>query len=325
MAYATATGCRRQAAGLVRPVRTRFAELSLLALFSLFVAACSPKVMVVDMLGSAMAEGGDSYASDGDPEFVREALPFGLKTMEGLLEISPDNRDLLLAASRGHTGYGFLLLADEENVDILPLRQRRILRDRAKQHYLRGRDYALAGLETSHPGITERLTSGDVGMLAETTAEDAAFLYWAGAAWASAAGTDPGDMQLVVDLATAAALVRRVLEVDEEFEDGAAHEFFISYEGNRPGGSYVDARLHYERAVELSKGLRASVHLALAEAVAVPTQDLDLFRELVGRALAVNPDAVPQLRLANAIAHRRAAWLSDQVPDLFFDAGVPTS
>jgi predicted anti-sigma-YlaC factor YlaD len=295
------------------------------ALIGLATSACSPKVMVVDMVGSAMAEGGDSYASDDDPEFVRESLPFGLKTMEGLLAISPDNRDLLLATSRGYTGYAFLLLEDEERVSRLSLGERRVLQDRSKRHYLRGRDYALAGLEVTHPGITAQLMAGDITMLAETSVDDVPFLYWAGAAWASAAGIDPGDMQLVGDLMTAAALQSRVLELDESFDEGAAHEFFVSYEGNRPGGSLEQARHHYERALELSNGLRASVFLSYAEAVAVPTQDLELFLDLVGKAFAIDPDAVPRLRLANSIAHRRAAWLTGQVPELFVDTGAPTS
>jgi len=289
------------------------------------VSACSPKVLVVNMVGDAMAEGGDSYASDGDPVFVREALPFGLKTMEGLLEVSPDNENLLLAASRGHTAYAFLLLSDEEVVERLPLGERRALRDRAKRHYLIGRDYALAGLETAHPGITAALFAGNTEPLAETSAVDMPFLYWGGAAWAAAAGIDAGDLQLVAELGTAAALVHRVLEIDETFDDGAAHEFFISYESGRPGGSYADARQHYERALAISRGLRASVYLALAEGVAIPEQDVALFRELIERALAVDPDAVPPLRLANTLARRRAEWLAAQIPVLFLDVGVPAS
>jgi hypothetical protein len=245
--------------------------------------------------------------------------------MEGLLAVSPDNRDLLLAASRGHTAYAFLLLEDHESNGRLSLAELRAQRFRSKQHYLRGRDFALAGLEVAHPGITDRLAAGDIAALSDVSADDVSFLYWAGAAWAAAAGVDPGDMQLVADLVIAASLVRRVLELDESFEEGSAHEFFISYEGNRPGGSYGEAHRHYERAIELSNGHRASAHVALAESVAIPTQDIELFHELIRRTFAIDPGAIPQLRLANVIAHRRAAWLVDQVPELFFDAGGPAS
>jgi hypothetical protein len=74
------------------------AKLACLVLAGL-LAACSPKRMMVDMVGSAMAGSGGAYATDDDPELVREALPFGLKTMEGLLEVSKTS-----CAARGRCG-----------------------------------------------------------------------------------------------------------------------------------------------------------------------------------------------------------------------------
>jgi len=58
------------------------------ALLALALPACSIKKLAVNSLGNALAEGGSSYASDDDPELVREAVPFGLKTVGGLVERS---------------------------------------------------------------------------------------------------------------------------------------------------------------------------------------------------------------------------------------------
>ena len=80
------------------------------------------------------------------------------------------------------------------------------------------------------------------------------------------------------------------------------------------------AREHYRRVLEISQGKRASVHLALAESVTVREQDLAEFRALIAAALAVDADEVPELRLANIIAQRRARWLQMRIPDLFLDA-----
>ncbi len=44
------------------------------------LAGCSMKQMAVNMVGDAMAGGGDVYTSDNDPELAYEAIPFGLKT-----------------------------------------------------------------------------------------------------------------------------------------------------------------------------------------------------------------------------------------------------
>ena len=84
------------------------------------------------------------------------------------------------------------------------------------------------------------------------------------------------------------------------------------------GGSEEKARSYYERAVELSGGLKASTHLALATTVSVANQDLDEFRELVEEALAVDVDADPSSRLMNVLAQQRAKWLLEHLDDYFF-------
>jgi hypothetical protein len=157
------------------------------------------------------------------------------------------------------------------------------------------------------------------GTLALTRREDADFLYWAGAGWAGALATDKDNADLIADLPLAGALVGRVLELDEAYGRGAAHEFLVAYEGSRPGGDVAKAREHYRVALELSQGMRASVHLALAENVDVTTQNLTEFRSLIGASLAVDPERTPEDRLVNVIAIRRAQWLQTMIPTLFVD------
>ncbi|MBI2229224.1 MAG: hypothetical protein HYU46_09005 [Deltaproteobacteria bacterium] len=77
------------------------ASRCLYAVFALLLSGCSLNRVAVNVIGDALAGGGGVYASDDDPDLVREALPFGLKTFESLLAVSPDHRGLLLAASRG--------------------------------------------------------------------------------------------------------------------------------------------------------------------------------------------------------------------------------
>jgi predicted anti-sigma-YlaC factor YlaD len=295
-------------------------SLLLVAMASLLLAACSVKKTAVNIVGDTLAGSGGVYASDDDPELIREAIPFGLKTYEGLLEVSPEHEGILLAAAGGFTAYAYMLQDDADQLDETDLPQARKLRVRARKLYLRGRDYALRGLEVEHPRFTAVLETDRNSALALTTEDDVSFLYWAGASWAGALSASKDDLDLIAELPTAGALVGRVLELDETYDLGAAHEFFISYEGGRPGGSVAQARRHYQRALDISGGLRASVHLALAEAVTVKEQNLAEFRSLISAALAVDPDRAPELRLVNTIARRRARWLESRIPDLFVDA-----
>ena len=296
-------------------MRRTLAACSLLAILS----ACAMKQIAVNALGDALAEGGGVYASDPDPDLVGEAIPFGLKTIEGLLAEAPEHEGLLLAAASGFTGYAFLLKQQADFHEAKDYDAARHLRSRASKLFVRGRDYALRGLALNHPDLGDALRRDHAADLSATTADDVAFLYWAGAAWAGALSADPSNMDLLAELPAAGALVGRVLELDEGYDGGGAHEFFIAYEAGRPGGDLAAARAHYERALALSGGKRASVHLALAEDVAVQEQNLAEFRALLDQALMIDPDAQPNLRLVNTLARRRAEWLSARIPDLFID------
>ncbi len=51
----------------------------------LVTAGCAVRKIAVNKIGDAIASGGQVYASDDDPELVREAVPFSLKLIESLL------------------------------------------------------------------------------------------------------------------------------------------------------------------------------------------------------------------------------------------------
>lgn len=297
-----------------------------LPLVAMALAGCSIRGLAVRSVADALSAGGGVFAGDEDPELVRDAIPFGLKTYESLLAEVPEHRGLLLAAASGFIQYSYAFVQqDADFAEAEDLARARELRARAKGLFLRGRDYALRGLEVRHPGFSEAVRRDPRAALSRMTREDVPFLYWAGTGWLAALMASKEDLGLVADLPAAAALVERVVEIDERFAAGAAHELLISYEGSRPaamGGSAERAREHYRRALAISGGRRASVHLALAEAVAVSEQDLAGFRSLVAAALAVDPAADPEQRLANVLSHRRARWLEARAADLFLEAAA---
>ena len=283
----------------------------------LALAGCSIKRLAVDSLGDAMANGSDVYAMDEDPDLIRDALPFALKTVEGLLAESPENEKLLVTAASGFASYAYLLRQEADILGDERLSEARRMRQRASRLFLRGRDYALRGLNLSYPGFLDGLRQDPASTLALTGRKDVALLYWAGVSWAGAVSSDISDLDLIADLPTAAALLRRVLDLDEGFDDGSAHDFFVAYEAGRPGGDVEAARRHYDRALELSGGKRAGLYITLAESVAVPQQDLPLFRHLLELALGIDPDREPGLRLVNVLAQRRARWLQTHIADIF--------
>jgi predicted anti-sigma-YlaC factor YlaD len=304
----------------VRPVAA-WARWTIAAL-ALFLPACSIKTLAVNSLGNALAEGGSTYASDDDPDLVRDASPFALKTIESLLQASPRHKGLLLAAAKGFTQYGYgFLEQDADFVEGADLAEATHLRDRARGLYKRGLGYGLRGLEVDFPGFQERLRADPAAALAGTRREHVPLLFWTANAWGAAISISKSDSELTADQGLAEALMRRALVLDEGFELGSIHDFFISYEGGRAsvGGSRDEARRHLERALALAHGRRAAPLVAFAETVSVGTQDRAEFSRLLEQALAVDPDAAPDYRLSNLIYQKRARWLLARRDELFIE------
>ena len=305
---------RRGARGWVH-----WAALAALLLGAPALAGCSVRKLAIRTVGNALASGGDAYASDDDPELVGAALPFALKTLESLLAQDPTNRNLLLAAGRGFTqySYGFVQLpADtlgDEDFERAEAEEQRALR-----LYLRARGYALRGLETTHPGIGGRLQQDPTAAAAEITREDVPLAYWTAAAWGAAIGLGKDRPDLFADLPAVRALLERVLVLDEAWQGGAVHQAFITLEAATPGAdSMAKAKQHFARAVELANGHDASPYVTYAEAIAIPTQDRAAFESMLEKALAIDADAKPELRLANTLAQRKARRLQARIDDYF--------
>jgi predicted anti-sigma-YlaC factor YlaD len=298
----------------------------LIALFiALGLPGCSVRTVAVNGLAGAFAAGGDIYASDDDPELVAAAVPFGLKTIEALLGETPKHDGLLLAATSGFTQYGYAFVqAEADFAEEKDLARATALRARARKLYSRALRYGLRGLEVRHPGFEAGLR--DDGFrertLAAATKADVSLLYWTGAAWGAAISLSKENADLTADQGLVEALERRALALDEGFGQGSIHDFFIAFEGGRPaagGGSAERALSHLERAIALSGGKRAAPYVSFAETVSVGTQNRADFVALLNKALAIDPDAVPELRLANTVSQRRAAWLLARADELFLE------
>ncbi len=291
-----------------------------LPLLLVLLSGCSIKKMAINKLGDALSGSGTGFASDDDPELVKAAVPFSLKLIESLLAESPQHKGMLLAACSGFTQYSFAFVnqdADElEDTDIAAATRMRV---RAKRLYLRARGYGLRGLEVKHAGFEQALRKNPKAAVKSATASDVPLLYWTAAAWGSAISVSKDDPALVSDQIIVEALIDRALELDEDFDRGAIHGVLISYEMARQGVTgdpALRSKKHFDRAMKLSGGKLASPLVSFAESVSVQNQNRAEFQALLDQALAINPDAVPESRLQNLVAQRRARWLLSRVDDL---------
>ncbi|MDB6125388.1 MAG: hypothetical protein JWQ71_4381 [Pedosphaera sp.] len=298
-------------------------KIVLLVMLGLTVmgTGCSFKRLAVNQVGNALAGGGTTFASDDDPELVKAAVPFSLKLMESLLAESPRHEGLLFATASGFTQYSYAFVqqdADEmEGKDFAAAEE---MRARSRRLYLRARNYGLRGLEVKHKGFEKALRSDPKQAVRGATVKDVPLLYWTAASWAGAISLSKDNPDLIGELPMVEAMMDRALALDESFGDGSIHSFFITYEMGRAGGNgdpELRSRKHFDRVMALTGGQQAGPLVSLAEAVCVPKQNVKEFESLLNRALAINPDAKPEWRLANLVAQRRAKWLLTRTDDLF--------
>ena len=295
-----------------------------LATGALALSACSPKTMVVNAVGNALAGESSSWGRDDDPDLVRDATPFALKTIESLIEQSPNHKGLLLAASSGFAGYAYAFVeSDADYVEARDLAAATALRARAQKLYRRAREYGLHGLEVDNPIFRSALQTDPAKAVADVRWKaDVPLLYWTAAAWALEISLAKQDAELTADLPLTAMMVHRALELDEGYGRGALYDFLIAYDGGRPasaGGSVERARADFERALAFAGGTRAAPYVTFAETVSVATQNRAEFVKLLNEALAVVPDRAPEQRLANLIAQKRARWLLGRADELFIE------
>jgi predicted anti-sigma-YlaC factor YlaD len=295
------------------------------AILTCVLALCSGCALVkrkaVGMVASTLAASGDVFTRDDDLELVGDAIPFGLKLYESLLDSAPKNKDLLITTCSNFTQYGVAFIETEAMVlgeaqhhdEVAHLNQR------ALKLYLRAKGYCLRAMEVRFPGIGPKLLTDPVPALATAEKKDVPLLYWTAASWGSAISLGVDKPDIVIDMPTVRALAERALALDESWGKGALHEMFVSLDSlpEALGGSATRAREHFNRAVELQKGLSPGPYVALATGVAVPAQDRAEFEKLLQAALAIDPEKDPSVRLVTLVQQRRARALLDHIDTMF--------
>ena len=301
----------------MRPIK--FAALFLLV-------ACSPKRFALNSLADGLSSTGEggAFARDDDPELVRDAVPFALKTMESLADQLDDHVGLRLGLARGFTQYGYAFVQQAAELSA-PSQRTGEQFARARRLYLRGRAYGLEGLHLAR-GVTEAQLKGADGerkvALGKLTKEDVGLLYWTFVPWAAAIAANKRDLELVGDVPVVAALLDRALELDESYDQGALHEFAITFDSARPEGTTPDKqKAHFDRAKALANGEKTSALVTWAQAVSGPGQNKAEYESLLKEAASYDVDQpkARKNRLANVLSQRRAQFLLAHLDDVFSD------
>lgn len=262
----------------------------------------------VSMAAPMAANVSASLQQQTDPELVRDGSPAFLLLLDGLVQGSPNDPTLLLAAADAQISYATAFVGRDEL-------------ERAAAMYAKARDYGLRVLAKNrafHKVMDKPLAEFEQALPAFRK-KDVPALYTTATAWAGWIISSPSSMQAISELSKAMALVKRVLELDPSYQRGGADTFMGIYYAVQPRGAGRDleaSKKHFERAFELAGPDYLPPRVAFAEFYARYAFDRELFESTLKNVLQ-HPTSDASLALANEVARRRAGKLLEAADDFF--------
>ncbi|MEW6442176.1 MAG: TRAP transporter TatT component family protein [bacterium] len=246
-----------------------------------------------------------SFLRQRDVELAEQGTPAFLLVLDGLIQHSPENKDLLLAGSQAYGAYGTAFVAAKD-----PERNK-ILAAKAKSYGI-----AALGLQNkAFAKVKDRPYEQFETCLETFRKKDVPFVFQAAASWVGWIQAHASSMEAIADLPKVEGLVRRVLELDETFYYGSGHTFLGALLTVRPpslGGRPEEAREHFERALQIGQDKFLPAYVMFARQYAMLVYDEDLFFSLLRRVLESPVDTVPELTLINTLAQRQAREMITQ-------------
>lgn len=245
--------------------------------------------------------------NQNDPETVRTGAPAYLLLIDSLIAENPADPSRLSTGARLYSAYASIFVTDEQ---------------RAKRMAHKSLAYAKRALCLHNKALCRAYDqSFEVfqPVLAQTSVEDVPILYVFGSAWASWIKVTNNDWSSVANLPKIKSMMQRIVELHEAYEHGGAHLYLGVFATQLPpslGGKPEQARVHFERAIELSHGQNLMVKVFFARHYARLLYQRELHDRLLNEVLAASPD-FPGLTLMNILAQQEARALLASGDDYF--------
>jgi hypothetical protein len=285
--------------------RTLLFNVCLLAASALMVTGCASMMATA---GSGLAGNlSTAILNQDDPELVRDGAPAYLLMLDSFVESAPDNEGALIAAANLYAAYGVVFVDDP---------------NRARKLTLRARSYGQRALCVSDKracGIWELGYEHFVVALNVLNIKDAPALYTFGVSWIAYIQAHSDDWAALAKLPQVQATMKRVQEIDPQYEQSNVEHFLALLDTIRPpalGGDFEAGFAHYERAMSLSGGRDLSIKVDCARYYARTLYDRELHDRLLNEVLTADP-VHEGFTLFNTLAQVEAQELLDSADDYF--------
>ncbi|HLP16201.1 MAG TPA: TRAP transporter TatT component family protein [Bacteroidota bacterium] len=268
------------------------------------------QTVAVNSTSGILTYGMAALFEEPDLTIAESAIPGNLKLVEALYRAKDSDDDALgTMLAQGYTGYALAFVEDTDP-------------ERAKALYTRARDYGLKVLRKNKhfDAAFDQDAQTFQDAVKTFTKDDVPVIFWTANAWGSLVNLGMADPEIIGDLSKVNALMEFVEKTDEEFYYGSAHLYFGTIYATMPrvlGGKPDLAKQHFERCFAIGKNKMLLPFVYMAKSYAVQVQDKELFLSLLKQVEDAPIDILPEQRLVNAVAKRKAKALAARVDELF--------
>lgn len=256
-----------------------------------------------------------SAAVDGfsDYEVAQTAAYAGVTQFEGMHYLAPDNEDALFMLTKGWTSATFAFIEDQleqaEDAEGESSPMYEYHKGRALAGYDRAIHYGVQLLEKKRPGFAAAKKNDDTmkAWLAgfDDPGQDAENLFWTGYAWIARVNIVKDDPAAVSDLFIGAAMVERAKALHPDYLFGTIHTVLGAYHARSPMAELDEAKKEFDAAIAVTGGKALLPKFQLAARYYCMKGDKPNYVKTLEEVIAAG-DTLPEARLTNAIAKRRA-------------------
>ena len=245
--------------------------------------------------------------NQNDPEIVRDGAPAYMLLLDSMLESNPDDPDLLIAAAKMYATYGAVFAEEPERAARLTSRALAYAQRGVCNSYSQGCHWNTAiydDFTASLDGLTEKHA-------------DIVYGYSLAALAFTLAHSD--DMNAFARLPQMEALLLRYVEISSPATESDAYTYLgilLTLMPQSLGGRPEEARVYFERSIELTGGYNLCAKLDFAENYARSLYDRELHDRLLNEVVSADPEK-PGYTLCNVLAQRRATELLQSADDYF--------
>tara|TARA_Y100000994_G_scaffold15878_1_gene12054 strand:- start:2902 stop:3738 length:837 start_codon:yes stop_codon:yes gene_type:complete len=273
-----------------------------LILYSLiFIISCSPKAFIIDQ-----------------PELVSIYFEKKIKKLEKSDMTSLDQqRDLM--RTKVEYGFGIIMEHADRLIDV----DYSSALDKYKKAniiFKDARDSGISILNDRYSNFNDWMRGG---VELQFTNNDIIDLYWLAAAYGGAISSSRGDPFELIHLPKVGRILRKCIELDPEWNNGAVYSAMMSFTSTRTDISEDLLRdsvdFYFNKAILYSDSLDAGPFLAYAESIHKTYQERKEFEDKLNYVINMKTKSRSRYELPNLIAKNRAEWLLSKTDDYFLE------